>query len=351
MMEMEPKENNRSVFLDNVCGVLILYMIFFHYLGFLGIPRYDNPIVSFFSDTFSFFMSWFFFKNGMFFRQGNTKNTIWTSTKRLLFPFLICMLIGLIIEICKALLNGCSINYNFFRSLVFIVLNLNPLPSVGHIWFLMSLWVVRVCFSIFSKVGFHALSLAVISLLIAMGCNWLAYKSHYVIEFSLSSHFYSFDFPPVLGNIFHGMFCFAMGYFLKEKQYLTSVFICSVFIFLLRYVFVIHSDMRANSTSDPYYVFFVMYGLVGCIVINNISKRFFNHKVSLLTYIGKNSMGFFLGHYTIMYVIFEFFHWHFNEMDVLPWSILVVALFLLIVMVSDFLYRGIVHCLLIVLKK
>ncbi len=351
MIVMGHTEENRSVFLDNVCGVLILYMIFFHYVGFLGIHRYDNLLLRFLTDTFSFFMSWFFFKNGMYFRVDSIRDIFTKSTKRLLFPFFICLILGLILEIVHAFSLGRCINYLFFRSLVFTVLSLDPLRPVGHIWFLMSLWVVRVCFSIFSKVGFNALILAIASLLLAMGCNWLAYKYHYVVDFSLGSHSYSFDFPPTLGNVFHGMYCFAMGYYLKEKQYLTSVFICSVLLFLFRYIFVIRSDMRANSTSDPYFVFFVLYGLVGCISINNISKRFFNRKLSLLTYMGKNSMGFYLGHYTIMYILFVIFNLSFDEMDVLPRSIAIVALFVLIVVASDLIYKGVVRCFSIGCKK
>ena len=351
MIAMQHKEENRSIFLDNVCGVLILYMMLFHYIGFLGIPRYDYFILRFLTDTFSFFMSWFFFKNGMCFRVDNIRDIFTKSTKRLLYPFFICLILGLIIEIVYAFSSGRSINYLFFRSLVFTVLSLDPLRPVGHIWFLLSLWVVRVLFSIFYKVGFNVLILAVASLLLAMGCNWLAYKYHYAIDFSIGSHSYSLDFPPTLGNVFHGLFCFAMGYFLKEKQYLTSVFICSVLLFLLRYFFEIRSDMRSNSTSDPYYVFFVLYGLVGCIFINNISKRFFNFNVSWLTYIGKNSMGFYLGHYTLMYIVFVVFNISFDEMDVLPRNLATIALFVLIVVASDFIYKGIDRCIAISIKK
>ena len=347
---MGHKEENRSIFLDNVCGVLILYMIFYHFLSFLCISRYDNLVLRFLTDTFSFFMTWFFFKNGMFFKSA-PQSVIWTSTKRLLFPFVVCTIIGLIIEVFYAYSLGRSIDSTFFRSLVYITLNLHPFHPVAHIWFLMSLWVVRLAFFLFDKIGFPTLVFAGISLLLAMGCNWLAYKYHYVVNFSLGSRFYRFDFPPMLGNVFHGMFCFAMGYFLKDKQYLTKVFICSVLLFVFRYIFVIRSDMRTNSTSDPYYVFYVLYGLAGCISINNISKRFFNRKLSLLTYMGKNSMGFYLGHYTIMYILFVIFNLSFDEMDVLPRSIAIVALFVLIVVASDLIYKGVVRCFSIGCKK
>lgn len=58
------KLHNRDDDLDAVHGLLVLYMMFMHLLGFaIGtVSKYYYPLTHF----LSFFMAWFYFKAGMF---------------------------------------------------------------------------------------------------------------------------------------------------------------------------------------------------------------------------------------------------------------------------------------------
>ena len=55
----------RDTSLDNVCAIMIIYMIYGHVCLWCGVKQ--NEILT---RCLYFFMPWFFFKSGMFFRTG-----------------------------------------------------------------------------------------------------------------------------------------------------------------------------------------------------------------------------------------------------------------------------------------
>lgn len=64
---------NRKSYIDQVSGVLILYMILYHILQWSGLKY---VIDSYWMYPLSFFMFWFFYKSGMFYRQKTFKSKL-----------------------------------------------------------------------------------------------------------------------------------------------------------------------------------------------------------------------------------------------------------------------------------
>ena len=96
-MKVEDIERKgRLSYLDNLGGILILYMIFlFHLPGHCGIGSSTSIIIC--RNFFDFFMAWFFFKAGMVFKDRPTKDVARSSFRRLLVPYFAFSLIGIAI--------------------------------------------------------------------------------------------------------------------------------------------------------------------------------------------------------------------------------------------------------------
>ena len=90
----------RQSYLDNISAILIAYMIFIVHLTYFC--PVHGFIISILRSLFYFFMAWFFFKSGMFFREKEIKAVVKSSAKRLLIPWAVFNAIGIIVMGVKA---------------------------------------------------------------------------------------------------------------------------------------------------------------------------------------------------------------------------------------------------------
>ncbi len=63
----------RIDYLDQVAGILICYMMLMHILLWKKIPLENDSL---WLEPLKFFMFWFFFKSGMFYKQKTTKDCV-----------------------------------------------------------------------------------------------------------------------------------------------------------------------------------------------------------------------------------------------------------------------------------
>ena len=79
--------NKRDNGLDNISGLLIIYMIFGHFCGFCGLGGVFDYV---FLRMLEILMFWFFFKSGMFYREREIKDVVSGGVKSSLFrlPYL-----------------------------------------------------------------------------------------------------------------------------------------------------------------------------------------------------------------------------------------------------------------------
>ena len=100
----------------------------------------------------------------------------------------------------------------------------------------------------------------------------------------------------------HGLSLYSLGYYLKEKQFSTPLFVVSLLLFILKFLIPASIDFRANEPSGANYMLAVLYGMSGCIVINNIFRKYLNFKIPCASYIGVNSMTYYLVHFPVLVV-------------------------------------------------
>ena len=297
----------RLYYLDNVCGIMIFQVILGHQVGMLG---YHNAACDFIYKTLSFFMFWFFFKGGMMFRNKNVIETIKKSAKRLLVPYLVFMLLGLICEAYFESLGKAPLSIPVFLYYKFwYIVNHSYLESVVPCWFLLSLFIVRVVFQMCIKIRIPPVIVVFVSLVTAYFVYFCTYQSDcsYLLHWG-NGHSWDLHIPFYLGNVSLGLMCYSLGYILREKQYSKCFFGGAVVLFVIKYFVWADFDFRADDSLKYNYFLAVLYGVSGCVLFNNLFRQIANVRIPVLTHIGENSVIYYLVHYPVLYFITQRFY-------------------------------------------
>ena len=281
----------------------------------------SSAIISCIGTTFSFFMYWFFFKGGMMHRTTTTKEIVRKSFKRLLVPYFVFLIIGFILDGIFRKLGNPDIGILKFIKIEGGTFACNTvLEPTAASWFLLSLFIARITYNaLCNKV--HPLFITILFACVAFAVHIARVRG---LEFDINwsgSNFHC-KFPPYyLGNMCHGISVYSLGGYLKEKQFDVKIFAAATALFAIKYFIPAGIDFRMNAPTNSY-VLAVLYGMAGCIVINNVFKRWVNIKIPLVSYIGANSMVYYLVHYPVMITMLSLFWGSFAEIE--PWLRFVV---------------------------
>lgn len=277
----------RNLSLDWISGILMIKIILMHMTPSFDIAWFQE-FNHFLGYTLFMFMPWFFFKAGMYNKPTHLHRCFKTSAKRLLLPWLIFGLFGLAVFYLTIVRHPHDSIKFICDSIRTVVIEL-AMPGNLALWFLMSLFVCRI-FTSAIKISTtkHAHAMAIIGFLLA----FLLYK--YPPEL--------YGFTMVFPDIFMALFFYAAGYIFRYKQYDKRIAIVAVVI-LAGLSVLDHSilDMRTNGVKSlpVTYVLFYPRALCGIIVFNyiiaNLLPQAYLSK-SILSYIGRNSMGYYVLH-------------------------------------------------------
>lgn len=126
----------RLSYIDDVAGIMIIWMILGHCTFFSG---FSVPFYS----VLGFYMPWFFYKSGMFFRKRNWLELIKKDYKKFIIPFVVYSLIGWFLwSICCLIDGSQTLSSCLLAPLKSLYLRGN-IKGNGALWFLLSLFVVR----------------------------------------------------------------------------------------------------------------------------------------------------------------------------------------------------------------
>ena len=134
----------RKTYLDTVCGFLLCYMILHHCSQCAGVASE----IKHYTYWLGFFMPWFFFKGGMFHRLKPTTEIIMSSYKRLIIPFIWFSVIGTVILWLLMILEG-TFTFKYIVKTIAGFLAYGSFYGNLPLWFLLSLFAVRVLFNLF----------------------------------------------------------------------------------------------------------------------------------------------------------------------------------------------------------
>lgn len=131
---------------DITSGILIIYMIFSHISSNTEFLSRDTYVV--WRSLFTYFMAWFFFKAGIFYRERPIKFQFNNILVKLVRPYFFFSLIGYIIVFAKLVIeHDVSMETTIFNPLKEIFFE-GSLQGNKPMWFLLSLAGVRICFSV-----------------------------------------------------------------------------------------------------------------------------------------------------------------------------------------------------------
>lgn len=269
--------------LDFIAGFFILYVILYHCLQWAGLQK---SLLFELMKYLGFFMPWFFFKGGMFFKPQDAKSALINSSKRLLRPFILWSLIG-----------HCVYMICIFNDPIHIdSLLLNPLKQIlklgscsGNLplWFLLSLLGIRVLFNTGYNLKIPVLALSIFGFGIA-----------YSIQLS------EIKVPLWLTTIASGLFFYGMGFYFRNIK--TSTFMnCLIFILfiVLSIVSRPYVDMRENKLLLGFYWVWPIWSLSGILATNNLFKflnKFHFNPLRPFIFLGKNTMVYYVAHWPII---------------------------------------------------
>ena len=253
--------------MDAGAGLMMIVTVF-HHAGLL--QSYPLSLMH----IFNFFMPWFFFKAGMFYKKQRIGFSVCNKYfKRYVIPALFCIAIKVMEEIAYGYLSGG--NEDVFQWY----------PTI--LWFLEALLLCRIIFDLLpdKKQVYYLVAVATFIIADIINRN----------EPSL---------PLIVKEIPMGLFYMSIGYLLKDIQYVKSkdVIILVMFFMYVLFLTVIPSkvDMRMERILFGLFEVAVIGNIVGIVLLNNLTKICEPFIPRFLAFIGKESMSYYIMHMSIM---------------------------------------------------
>lgn len=278
----------RQNFVDGLAGLLILSVILGHAAGVTDYNRL-NPII--------FFMFWFYFKSGMFYRPKEREKIIIGGAKKLLLTFVVYSFIGYVVDCLGKYISGDREWEHYILVPIKDLLLRGSIRGNLPLWFLFSLYCVQI---IYNELYIRQIRP------IFIFCGGLCLAS--------LAYYFGLKYPYYLSTISLGLAAYSFGYMFRERQYTKKCLFISLALYLGIFIFYpSFIDFRDNCLNDGgNYILAVIFSLSGCIVFNNIFRKLPN--CTVLQFMGKNAMDYYVIHWIIMNICYvlcsTFLHWH-----------------------------------------
>ena len=303
----------RLAYIDQISGLMICYMIVYHALQFCDMRDLNQ---SYLMRTLAFFMFWFFYKSGMFYKEKGTKEILHDGCKKLMVPFAVFSLLGHLSMIIHMYVSGDHWWVHYILSPIKSLLLNGAVEGNIPLWFLPSLLCVQLLYAFMHP---------------KMRDEWICLLNIGVayLTFKLDLHY-----PTYIGNVALGLFAYSIGHRLKDVQYSRKLFIIATVSYLTIYFIQPYSiDLRVNYLFMGYYPLAVLFNLFGCVLINNLFKTISGH-FRLLEYVGVRSMSFYVMHWFVLNVCL----WTFNLSHWALFSIIIISCIIVLPLLDKMIY-------------
>lgn len=271
----------RIDYVDQISGLLIVYMILFHIFQFCDMRDVAHSCLM---QTLSFFMFWFFYKSGMFYREKTCKEIAIWGGRKLMVPFVVFSIVGHLADCVHKIAMSDFCWMDLMLAPVKCVLAIGAVGGNLPLWFLPSLLAVQLAYAFLHR---------------KIRDEWICMLGFVVAYLTYSQGWHK---PLYVGNIALGLVAYSMGHLLRDKQYeRTILLVCLatyVVTFIIQPSFI---DIRANELASGYYPLAVLFGISGCLLINNLFRRL-PFRLGLLEYIGIRSMRYYVIHWIVLCV-------------------------------------------------
>lgn len=309
--------NMRITYIDFAAGVMILWMIIYHALcyswgfdlreywdvtdisllpqGVKALINSDgrleaiNPCVFF--PYLSFFMPWFFYKSGHFFRKQPIKEQVTKDTHKLLRTFVIWSAIGYVLFLVFGLLQHTltlrSATYSIARGLFLT----GKVPINEPLWFLLTLFGVRAIANLILPDKDSKLSLVWILAIVLVGyiVSYLAYLFKHPL------------LPLWIANGASGLAFFALGYGLSRYESKWWIIVpCFAVYVLCCFVGFPMVDMIFNKLLAGKFLLWIPVAFCGIVTFNSFCRLIYRYiAIKPMDIVGQNAMPIYVTHILI----------------------------------------------------
>lgn len=268
--------NKRESYLDAIAGLLIMNMIIYHY----------SPME--WQKYLGFFIPWFFFKGGLFFKVTTIKNSIYKCEKLIRY-FIIFSFVGYVLNSIKLLLEG---DYNIIHYTLTPIKELvfsGAIEGNHPLWFLTTLVMSRIVYNYIIVSGRSPKLVCLVSL------------------FAICiSHLLNFVNPMSIFNVLNGTFFYALGDLSKKYQDDKKFIIVSFSITMIIALFCIpKATVLGEVVFKGNYFIWLIYSITGCISITALF-RIIPYSFPILSMIGRRSLIILVTHWLLLYIINTF---------------------------------------------
>lgn len=271
----------RDTSLDAICGILIIHMIIGHLFEWSSLT--DTKYYLGQQKIFFFFMPWFFFKSGMFYREKEIKQNIETSYRRLIIPLITFTLLGMpFYWISLGMNHDTNIIHYLLNPLKSFIIKGNNVANLP-LWFLLSLFCVTVICGIIFKyikpiyIGFISFGLA------AMLNNINITIPHYIPNILLGISFYS------------------IGHILQNHKINNSIYLICIIIYISSVIFFPqYVDVRTNTLKYGNYLLWFITSIISCLAYNYLFKILQPYIPIFIINIGKDSLIYYATHWLLI---------------------------------------------------
>lgn len=325
------KTTLRDASLDWIAGLLTLVVIIQHIDDLTGYELGWKHIGG--GRVFYFYMAWFFFKSGMFEKNGNIHNTykkIWTH---LVVPYLFFSIFSWIIWAPGYLyVHNWSFKWLIAASMIRFY-QFGYIPNDGPLWFIAALIVCRFLYPLCHR---YCLNNYVIA-----GFAWLSAYTYYLIWHHVEQPQYVF-LPVPQGLMALSLYAIGAQWNHARWNRLSTIIFGVIYFVVLVFNFPMVALYLAGLTATELsWLYSLPLWCCGILFWNNIIKsmprKFF--KIFNFGYIGSHSMTYYCGHFIILTTLVFLY----EEMGVtlfgmpLMWAMVVSCIILL--PVADILLR------------
>lgn len=271
----------RQDHLDCAHGLMILHMMFFH----LCVSTiYNTPLYHIILHPLSFFMAWFFFKSGMFFKEHNFVELIKRVIRKLIIPAIFFSLIGFI---CYLITDKPEIN--LYRELGYAYV-FGTFHGNIPLWFLYSLFVVQIMFNALRRLHISPMIIALSGLCLYVLNKYIGFRPYWTYNIPL------------------GLMFVALGFLLKNIQYDKRIIIPCLIIYWGLFFFSTEINFMYGKFNPEYIT--IPWALAGCILTNVLFKSFPRICIKPLRFFGRHAMEFLCTHIIVIAFIEMFIHTH-----------------------------------------
>lgn len=235
---------SRDESLDLVCGILVIHMIWGHI-------ALATDAASPLRMVLSFFMPWFYFKSGMFFKHNaDCKATMIKDARHLLRPFWVTALIGQLLQWAWLLVTRDHSLWHYLNPPLYLIYY-GTVQGNTPLWFLTSLFLVKAFYNfIYGRVH-----------------PWVVILASCAAGFAL--HLWLPKAPPIISSQCLGLAFYVLGVQWRTLHKNMWAVIASLAIVVLTAVYCpSRVGAYGNELLDGSYLLFIPFA-AGCILLGN----------------------------------------------------------------------------------